>query len=121
MTPSSVNSLSSTAFQLLSFVSQAGLSPFIDREGSIIVVSPSNSGRSIRHYKNALRFMMKEGDTVSAIAVAGVGSSVLGTAALARNVADKYGFDVAGVVSGYGFTDLITESIGGWFFYGMID
>ena len=64
------------------------LSPLVDREGSIIVVPPSNSDRQIRHYKRALRFMNKEGPTIRAIAVAGVGSSVLGTAALARNIAD---------------------------------
>jgi hypothetical protein len=99
----------------------AKLSPLADREGSIIVVPPSGSGQPIRHYKKALRFMNKEGDDIRAIAVAGVGSSVVGTAALARNVADAYGYDVAGIVTGYGLTDLIAEAFGGWFGFGAAD
>lgn len=105
----------------LSAEETARLSPLVDREGSIIVVPPTGSSRPIRHYKRALRFMNKEGDTVRAIAVAGVGSSVLGTAALARNVADAIGDDVAGVVTGYGMTDLISEALGGWFVFGAAD
>lgn len=99
----------------------ARLSPLVDREGSIIVVPPTGSDRPIRHYKRALRFMNKEGDAVRAMAVTGVGSSVLGTAALARNVADAIGADVAGVVTGYGMTDLISEALGGWFVFGAAD
>ena len=96
-------------------------SPLVDREGSIVVVPPTGSDRPIRHYKKALRFMNKEGPTIRAIAVAGVGSSALGTAALARNVADAIDADVAGIVTGYGFTDLISEALGGWFVFGAAD
>jgi hypothetical protein len=107
----------------LSVPEMASLSPWVDRKGAIIVVSPGDAQREdrIRHYPNALRFMLKEGDNVQAIAVASVGSSVLGTAALARAVADFYGFDVAGIVSGYGVADVVQEGLGGWFFYGAID
>ena len=59
----------------LTLEEKAKLSPLVDREGSIIVVPPSNSDRQIRHYKSALRFRNKEGPTIRAIAVAGVGSS----------------------------------------------
>ena len=48
-----------------------------------------------------------------------MGSSVYGTAALARNVADTYDFDVAGIITGYGGSDLLTEAMGGWFVLGM--
>jgi hypothetical protein len=97
------------------------LSPWADRQGMVIVVSPRKAGRGIRHHKNTLRFLAKEGDAVRAVAVAGVGSSVLGTAALARNVADHYGTDVAGIVTGYGLADVVAEALGGWFFYGAVD
>jgi hypothetical protein len=100
---------------------RAGLSPLIDLKGTIVVVPPRGAGRAIRPYPNALRFMLKEGNTVGAIAVAGVGSSVLGTAALARTVADCYGIDVAGIATGYGLSDLLVEALGGWFVYGQID
>lgn len=100
---------------------QARLSPMIDLKGTVIVVSPRAANKEIRHYKNALRFMMKEGNKVGAIAIAGVGSSVLGTAALARNIADFHGIDVAGIVTGYGVADVMGEALGGWYFYGTID
>jgi hypothetical protein len=99
------------------------LSPLVDLKGSIIVVSPRNAARKdkIRHYKSALMFNLQEGASIQAIAVAGVGSSVLGTAALARNVADYTGWDVAGIVTGYGLSDVVVEGLGGWFYYGGID
>jgi hypothetical protein len=97
------------------------LAPWIDREGSIIVVPPVSSGRPIRHYRKALRFMTKEGASIQAIAVAGVGSSVIGTAAFARNIADALKCDVAGIVTGYGMADLLTEALGGWFAFGALD
>jgi hypothetical protein len=96
------------------------LSPLTDREGSIVVVPPSGKGM-IRHYRNALRFMNAEGHEIRAFAGAGVGSSVVGTAAFARNVADAIDSDVAGVVTGYGLTDLITEALGGFFLFGALD
>ena len=102
----------------LTLEEKAKLSPLVDREGSIIVVPPSNSDRQIRYYKSALRFMNKEGPTVRAIAVAGVGSSALGTAALARNIADALNTDVAGIVTGYGLSDVVTEAFGGWLAFG---
>ena len=79
---------------------------------------PSNSDRKIRHYKSALRFRNKEGPTIRAIAVAGV---ALGSAALARNIADALNTDVAGIVTGYGLSDVMTEVFGGWFAFGAAD
>lgn len=63
--------------------------------------------------------MDKESQGIRAIIVAGVGSSAYGTAALARNVADTYNFDVAGIVAGYGGLDMPTEALGGWFVLGL--
>lgn len=99
----------------------AALSPAIDREGSVIVVPPVAARQPIRHYRTALRFMNNDGANIRAMVVAGVGSSVVGTAALARNVADAFNCDVAGVVTGYGMTDLLTEALGGWFIFGAAD
>ena len=88
------------------------LSPLTFEEGDIIVVPPSGAERKIRHYRHTFRFMNKEGQNIRAIVLAGVGSSVLGTAALARNVADTYNYDVAGIVTGYGSSNLLTEALG---------
>jgi len=105
----------------LSLEERAKLTPLADREGSIIVVPPRKSDRKIRHYSSALRFMTKEGQGIRAIAVAGVGSSALGTAALARELADALDTDVAGIVPGYGLSDMMSEALGGWFAFGAAD
>jgi hypothetical protein len=97
------------------------LSPLADREGAVIYVPPGESGLEISHFANMNEFLAQHFQNVQAVVVAGVGSSVIGTAALARNVANVYGIPVAGVVSGYGAADLISEAFGGWFFYGATD
>lgn len=53
--------------------------------------------------------------------VAGVGSSALGSAAFARNVADAAGAPVLAVVSGYGLADLMAEALGGYFLFGSLN
>ena len=42
-------------------------------------------------------------------------------AALARNIADALNTDVAGIVTGYGLSDVMTEVFGGWFAFGAAD
>jgi hypothetical protein len=99
------------------------LKPWVNCKGTVIVVSPGDSKRpdTVRPYKHTLEFLNREGHLVDAIAVAGVGSSVVGTAALARSVADTYRCEVAGIVTGYGLADVVLEGLGGWYFYGKID
>jgi len=97
------------------------LSPLRNREGSVVVVTPGQSIKGIYEYETTDRFLESKHKSVKALVVAGVGSSVIGTAALARNVANAYDIEVAGVVSGYGASDLISEAIGGWFFYEATD
>ncbi|AOY01913.1 hypothetical protein [Jeongeupia sp. USM3] len=118
------NSLLDTLFYDVSRLNaeeQKKLREEFDHEGAIVVVPPGGPSGEIRHYADPHAYLAAEGDRVQALVVAGVGSSALGTAALARSVADAYGIDVAGVVSGYGMADLASEALGGWFFYGMSD
>ena len=107
----------------LTFEEWLSLTPWVDKKGKIIVVSPIDSPKkTIRHYESSDEFLQSDDwESVLAVAVAGVGSSVIGTAALARNVADACHGDVAGIVSGYGVSDVVLESVGGWFFYGKLD
>lgn len=58
---------------------------------------------------------LRHAPSANALAIAGVGSSALGAAAFARNVADGLGEPVAAVVSGYGLADVLTEALGGFF------
>lgn len=108
----------------LTDLERSKLNPLIEREGSVVVVSPAQphpSSQSIRHYDTADLFLRSGDHPARAIVLAGVGSSVLGAAALARNVANVYQMDVACVVTGYGMADILTEALGGWFFFGAVD
>ncbi|MCE1234945.1 MAG: hypothetical protein LWW93_01175 [Hyphomicrobiales bacterium] len=88
------------------------LAPWKAGEGAILIVPPSGAGRLSVHADREA--VLAAGVRLDAVAVAGVGSSALGTAAFARNVADALGRPVAAVVSGWGLADLLTEASGGF-------
>ncbi len=92
---------------------------WLAREGAVLFVPPSGAGRA-QVYLSAKEFLHEAG-AVAALAVAGVGSSALGAAAFARNVADALQAPVAAVVSGYGLADVLTEALGGFFFFGGLN
>lgn len=91
-------------------------------EGAILRVGPTASGL-LESWVDIEAFARSGAASSSpaAIAVAGVGSSALGAAAFARNVADALGTPVLAVVSGYGLADLITEATGGFFLFGQLN
>ena len=88
-------------------------------EGMILEVGPS--------WKPSLRVWNRlsqcEGlaERYRAITVAGVGSSAVGAAALARNVADAMRGPVLAVVSGQGLADIASEAMGGYFLFGGVN
>lgn len=90
-------------------------------EGTIVAVSPKVEREPIRIYKSLPRYMNNDGRDVEALVIGGGGCSALGAAALARTVADCYGCYAAGLVTGYGATDLALEALGGGFCYGVTD
>lgn len=90
------------------------------REGALLIVPPSG-GDMLQVCPTIADFARQGGHKLRILAVAGVGSSALGTAAFARNVADAFGEPVAGLVSGYGLADLLTEALGGWFWFGTLN
>ncbi|MFK4510260.1 hypothetical protein LPJ38_11555 [Bradyrhizobium daqingense] len=94
--------------------------PWLAREGAILIVPPAGAG-SLCLCNTVEDFASAGGADVRVLAVAGVGSSALGAAAFARNVADAFGVTVAAVVSGYGLADLLTEALGGWFWFGILN
>lgn len=93
-----------------------GLSPWQAGEGSILIVPPSGAGR-LTLCASPDDFVAHGGAAISTLTVAGVGSSALGTAAFARNVADAIGEPVAAVVSGWGLADLASEASGGFLWF----
>lgn len=95
------------------------ISDSLAAEGTIMIVPPSGSGAIIL-CETLEEFARRGGRDVQALAVAGIGGSALGAAAFARNVADAIAAPVAVVVSGYGLADVITETLGGHFFFGHL-
>lgn len=98
----------------------SSIAPWLAREGAIVITPPSGQG-NVTLCASIDDFVARGGAQVSALAIAGVGSSALGSAAFARNVADAIGAPVAAVVSGYGLADLATEAMGGFFFFGELN
>jgi hypothetical protein len=101
---------------VISAAEAATLSPWLAREGMLLIVPPRGKG-SVELCNGVDAFLAKGGASVTILAVAGVGSSALGAAAFARNVAEAFDEPVVAVVSGYGLADLLTEAAGGWFFF----
>lgn len=97
------------------------LAPRYAREGAILKVEPSGGRLDIWADMGAFAAATGASGPVAAIAVAGVGSSALGAAAFARNVADALDAPVIAVVSGYGLADLLTEALGGFFLFGQLN
>ena len=88
-----------------------------DPDGSVLVVHPGNGAqRKVTHFEHVEDFLSsKVLRSTEIVAIAGVGSSALGTAALAANVADALGRPVVGIVSGYGLVDAVAEGVMGWY------
>lgn len=94
----------------------ARLATWLAHEGAILLVPPTGAG-PLRLFASVDEFVDMGGTQARALAIAGVGSSALGSAAFARNIADAFRAPVAAVVSGYGLADLMTEAMGGWFWF----
>ena len=96
------------------------ISPWLAREGALLIIPPS--GQAPLALCGTLQdFDNNGGRKIDVLTVAGVGSSALGSAAFARNVADALGRPVAAVVSGYGLADLLTEALGGYYWFGGLN
>jgi len=96
------------------------ISPWVAAEGALLIVPPSGAG-DLTLCPTLDDFVAAGGENVRTLAVAGVGSSALGSAAFARNVADATRKPVAAVVSGYGLADVISEAMGGFFWFGGLN
>lgn len=99
----------------------ADLAPHYAAEGAVLLVHPTDRAEiTVFQDYDAFRASKHTGEA-KALAVAGVGSSALGAAAFARNVADALDAPVLAVVSGYGLSDLLAEAMGGFFWFGAMN
>jgi hypothetical protein len=102
---------------------ELNLSALKDPEGSLLIVDPAKAPY-IRAYHDVEIFLGCDEPEVRNVAIAtitGVGSSALGSAALAWNVAEASGAPVLAIVPGYGVADVLTQALGGWFGFGLYD
>jgi hypothetical protein len=90
-------------------------------EGFIVLTYPraSRTKPRVLHTWEFVKEQKASTKPIDTIAVAGVGSSALGTASLCRDAANYLGRPVAGIVSGLGLSDVMTEALGGWFVFGL--
>ncbi len=96
------------------------ISSCLAAEGAILIVPPTG-GAPLKLCDTIDDYLLGGGEAIDTLAVAGVGSSALGSAAFARNIADAIEKPVAVVVSGYGIADVMTEALGGYFLFGYLN
>ncbi|HBF30737.1 cell envelope biogenesis protein OmpA [Rhizobium sp.] len=95
------------------------ISDSLAAEGMVMIVPPTGQGM-LTLCDSVDEYILRGGRDVHVMAVAGIGGSAAGAAAFARNVADAVGAPVAAVVSGYGLGDILSEAMGGNFFFGPL-
>ena len=88
-------------------------------EGAILVVhpNPEKAGVAVEKFEGLAAFRAAPGPPVRHLALAGVGRSDLGAAALGRALANHLGAPVAAIVAGYGAAELMEEAAGGRFLF----
>ncbi|MFC3441606.1 hypothetical protein ACFOKF_10480 [Sphingobium rhizovicinum] len=94
-----------------------------DPEGSLLLIDASTAPY-VHKYKDVEQFLSspyEETRQVMIATITGVGSSALGSAALAWDISVALQQPVLAIVPGYGVADVVLQSLGGWFGYGLYD
>jgi hypothetical protein len=92
-----------------------------DPEGSLLLIDPATEPY-VHRFENVKAFLQSPHEatqTVEIVTITGVGSSALGSAAFAWDVAAAVGKPVLAIVPGYGVADLFEQALGGWFRFGL--
>jgi hypothetical protein len=99
------------------------LGALTDPEGSILIVDAAKAP-FITRFDRADAFidhLTSSARDIQTVTMTGVGGSALGSAAFAWNVSQALGQRVAAIVPGYGVADAVSQSLGGWFGFGVGD
>ncbi|EQB30099.1 hypothetical protein [Sphingobium ummariense] len=94
-----------------------------DPEGSLLLID-ATTAPYVHKYKDVGLFLnssYEETRQVMIATITGVGSSALGSAALAWDISVALGKPVLAIVPGYGVADVILQGMGGWFGFGLYD
>ena len=92
-------------------------------EGALLVVDAAETP-FVRRFENLPAYLAwHSGATVapSTVSITGVGSSALGSAAMAWDISKALRAPVLAIVPGYGVADALLQGLGGWFGFGLHD
>jgi hypothetical protein len=92
-------------------------------EGSLLLIDATTEPYVHRYYsvKKFLDSPYPETRDVDIATITGVGSSALGSAALAWDISIALKKPVLAIVPGYGVADVVQQGLGGWFAFGLHD
>jgi hypothetical protein len=94
-----------------------------DPEGSLLLID-ATTAPYVHKYQSVRKFLespYQESRDVDIASITGVGSSALGSAALAWNISVALEKPVLAIVPGYGVADVVLQGLGGWFAFGLHD
>lgn len=94
-----------------------------DPEGSLLLIDASRP-TFVHRYQSVEKYIDSphpEAHQVRVASITGVGSSALGSAALAWDISRALGEPVLAIVPGYGVADMLLQGLGGWFGFGLFD
>jgi hypothetical protein len=94
-----------------------------DPEGSLLLIDATKPPY-VHKYESVKLFLespYQETRDVDIATITGVGSSALGSAALAWNISVARKKPVLAIVPGYGVADVVMQGLGGWFAFGLHD
>ena len=94
-----------------------------DPEGSLLLIDATTQPY-VHRYQDVEAYLASPHDETRQVQIAtitGVGSSALGSAAFAWDISAALGRPVLAIVPGYGVADVVLQSLGGWFGFGMHD
>lgn len=92
-------------------------------EGCLLLIDPATPPY-VHRYLDVKKFLGSrhpETRQVQIVTITGVGSSALGSAAFAWDIAVAEGKPVLAIVPGYGVADMVQQALGGWFGFGLHD
>jgi len=92
-----------------------------DPEGSLLLID-ATTAPYVHRYRSVQRFLDSPHDETREVDIAtitGVGSSALGSAALAWDISVALRKSVLAIVPGYGVADVLLQGLGGWLAFGL--
>jgi len=98
-----------------------GFDALSDPEGSLLLIDASVAPY-VHRYKDVQQYLAspyRQTLEVDIATITGVGSSALGSAALAWDISDALKKPVLAIVPGYGVADVMLQALGGWFGFGL--